>query len=180
VVRAFAKVRVEAFAAEATGGDLVEALKRIAMAEGPGKFRANDAYATAKSCAAWWAAALARQLPTGMTVNAVSPGLTTGTNSLRNMPWISRVTMPLITKLLGIGGSVEQAARHYVDAANYDDTVTGKFFAAPAGKLVGPVEVQTQPHIVNRRLQDAAFETIGALAGGAKLAARPPRAGVEG
>ncbi|CUK18108.1 short chain dehydrogenase [Ruegeria denitrificans] len=97
-------IDVEAFATKATGGNLVEAIKRIAKAEGPGKFRANDAYATAKACVAWWTAALAQRLPAGMTVNAISPGLTPSTNNGRNMPWIARVIIPRMMKLLGMSG----------------------------------------------------------------------------
>ncbi len=164
-------IDVESFAAKTTDGDLVEALKRIAKAKGPGKFRPNDVYATAKACVAWWAAALARQLPPGMTVNAVSPGLTPTTNNARNSAWFARVVIPGIMKVLGIGGSAEEAAQNYIEVAKLDDTVTGKFFAAPAGKIAGPIVVQTQCHIINRRLQDATFEAIESLAGGTKLSA---------
>ena len=54
------------------------------MMESPIKFHSGNQYATVKLFAAWWAAELARKLPEGMTVNAVSPGSTPGTNADRS------------------------------------------------------------------------------------------------
>ena len=73
--------------------------------------------------------------------------------------------MKYIGRFFGMAGSVKQAARRYIDAITYDDTVTGIFFASPAGKLVGPVEVQRQDHILHRPNQDVAYQATVSLAG---------------
>ena len=44
-----------------------------------------------------------------------------------------------------------------------EQTVTGIFFACPAGKLVGPVEVQRQGHILHRPNQGAAYQATVSL-----------------
>ncbi len=51
------------------------------------KYVPNNAYADAKLVVAWWTAALARRLPFGMAVYAVSPGSSTATNVVRSAGW---------------------------------------------------------------------------------------------
>ena len=48
------------------------------------KYQPNRAFADAKLIVAWWAAALARRLPSGMAVYAVSPGGAPDTKAVRN------------------------------------------------------------------------------------------------
>ena len=55
-------------------GDLEATLEAIARYQPPYEANAMSIYVTAKVYVAWWAAALARRLPQGMVVNAVSPG----------------------------------------------------------------------------------------------------------
>ena len=65
---------VPAFAAKYHQGDRTAAVEAL-MRNGPNvKYVPNNAYADAKLIIAWWAAALARRLPSGMAVYAVSPG----------------------------------------------------------------------------------------------------------
>lgn len=123
-------------------------------------------YVTAKLIVAWWAAALARQLPAGMTVNAVSPGSAPGTSFGRDAPAAIRYLMAPVLKvigpLVGMGGSNEQAAMRYVDAAAYADHETGHFYATThRKKLVGPVSIQTWPgYFSDERLQEAALAAV--------------------
>ena len=73
--------------------------------------------------------------------------------------------MKLIGPLFGMAGSVSDAARRYVDAANFDATTTGKFFASPPGKLVGKLEEQKEAHFFNEQHQEASWNVIAQLAG---------------
>ncbi len=152
------------------GGDLEAALEANARIEPPYKFQAMDAYVTAKSYVAWWAAALARLLPAGMTVNAVSPGSAPATNFARNMPWFVRKLMPammaLVGSRMGIAGPVAKAAQRYLDVASFDDETSGQFFASPVGKMVGELEIQRSPHLLDHDKQDAGWQAITRLAGG--------------
>ena len=65
---------VPAFAAKYYRGDQTAAVEAL-LRNGPNvKYVPNNAYADAKLIIAWWTAALARRLPAGMAVYAVSPG----------------------------------------------------------------------------------------------------------
>src|SRR3984957_11681154 len=75
---------VDALAAKYHQGDLTAAMEAL-LRNGPNvKYVPNNAYADAKLFVAWWVAALARRLPSGMAVYAVSPGAATATNVVRN------------------------------------------------------------------------------------------------
>src|SRR5277367_5677081 len=75
---------VPAFAAKYFQGDRTAAIEAL-IRNGPNvKYVPNNAYADAKLIIAWWVAALARRLPSGMAVYAVSPGGATATKVVRN------------------------------------------------------------------------------------------------
>ena len=68
-----------AFAAKYHQGDRTAAVEAL-IHNGPNvRYVPNNAYADAKLIIAWWVAALARRLPSGMAVYAVSPGGATAT-----------------------------------------------------------------------------------------------------
>ena len=154
---------VEQIAKESFGNDPVAAIEALFRLEVPAqrKFTNMNEYVTSKLIVAWWAAALARRLPEGITVNAVSPGSTPGTGFARNAPaalrYLMLPAMKIVGPLMGMAGSTEQAARRYLDAADYADHETGHFYAtAHRKKLVGPVGIQTWPaYISDERLQEA-------------------------
>jgi NAD(P)-dependent dehydrogenase (short-subunit alcohol dehydrogenase family) len=135
--------------------------------EPPAKYKPGDTYATAKLFVAWWAAELARRLPNGMTVNAVSPGSTPDTNALRNAPFSMRYLMVPIFKVMpGMSHSVETGASRYLEVAAYGDDVTGKFFASRPKKMTGPlVEIQMD-HFDNPAGQRALWAVTTKVAGG--------------
>ena len=130
-----------------------------------------DEYVTARLVVAWWAAALARRLPNGMTVNAVSPGANVSTSFGRDAPLAMRAmmipAMKLLGPLLGMNGPVDRGARRYLDAAEYGADDTGHFYAtAHRRKAVGPVAVQTWPdHLADEKTQQAGFEATVRLTG---------------
>ncbi|MBN4668962.1 short-chain dehydrogenase, partial [Pandoraea nosoerga] len=73
-----------AFAAEYNRGDKTAAVEAL-IRNGPNvRYVPNNAYADAKLIVAWWVAALARRLPSGTAVYAVSPGAANATNVARN------------------------------------------------------------------------------------------------
>jgi NAD(P)-dependent dehydrogenase (short-subunit alcohol dehydrogenase family) len=153
------------------GGDRAAAFDALVRIKTPeqNKFANMNEYATAKLMVAWWAAALSRKLPAGMTVNAVSPGANAGTSLARDAPAAMRFILVPVIKVLGpvmkMNGPIDKGARRYLDAADYADDGTGHFYAtAKPKKAVGPVGVQTQPdYFTDETAQDAAFDAMVAM-----------------
>src|ERR1700759_3991724 len=78
------------FAAKYHYGNRTAAVEAL-IRNGPNvKYVPNNAYADSKLIIAWWVAALARRLPSGMAVDAVSPGGATGINVVRSAGWALR------------------------------------------------------------------------------------------
>src|SRR5271155_4740 len=75
---------VPAFAAKYFRDDQTAAVEALIRSRPNVKYAPNNAYADAKLIVAWWAAALARRLPSGMAVYAVSPGASNATKVARN------------------------------------------------------------------------------------------------
>ena len=152
----------------AVGGDLDMAMDAVARGDQPVTYGMNTTYGNAKTWVAWWVAALARQLPDGMVAVAVSPGSNPGTTFARHAPTSLRVMVSLL-KVIGplfkMAGPVADGAKRYVDAGMFGVEASGKFYASPAGKLVGPMEVQPQAHFHNQRLQDATWQSVVRLSG---------------
>ncbi len=153
------------------GGDRVAAIEGLARGQGPYKYVSFNEYVTAKLVVAWWAAALSRKLPTGMTANAVSPGSAPASGFARNTPLMMRIfmmpLMKIVGPLIGMAGPIESAARRYLDAADLGEQETGHFYAtADRKKLVGPVGIQTWPeYFVDEAGQEAGFEAVVKMTG---------------
>ncbi len=154
---------------EAVGGDIDAAMDAVARGDQPAGYSANSTYANAKLWVAWWAAALSRRVPDGMVVVAVSPGSAPGTTFARNISAPMRLVMipmmKVVGPLFGMAGSIAQGAQRYVDAGDFDTGASGKFWASPPGKAVGPLEVQTQAHFTDETLQEAAWDSVVRLTG---------------
>lgn len=159
------------------GGDMAAAMVAASIGQGQGRYKPNTAYANAKAYVAWWAAALAHRLPHGMGVYAVSPGAAMRTSFGRNMPFfMRRIMVPMMRILgpvMGISGSVAEGARRYVEAARFGEEESGGFYASPPGKMVGPLQRQETPHLLDHELQEAAWTAIVALTGSERLDLRP-------
>ena len=157
---------VEAVANDHHDGDRVAAIEALAKVRGPYSFNSNNEYVSSKMVVAWWAAALSRKLPAGMTVNAVSPGSVPGTNFARNASWMVRLLMvpmmKIVGPLMGMAGSIESAAARYVVAADFGDDETGHFYASEnRKKLVGPMAIQTWPeYFTDLTSQEAGFQAV--------------------
>jgi NAD(P)-dependent dehydrogenase (short-subunit alcohol dehydrogenase family) len=157
---------VPAFAAKYFRGDRTAAVEAL-IRSGPNvKYVPNNAYADAKLIIAWWVAALARRLPSGMAVYAVSPGGATATKVVRNAgPMLKYLFIPIVNLIPGMNQTPETAARRYLQASEFGTDVSGQFFASAQGKFSGPIEVQRQPHLYDRASQEAAWQAVVKVSG---------------
>ena len=130
------------------------------------KYEPNRTYADAKLIVAWWAAALARRLPSGMAVYAVSPGAATDTKVVRNAgPALKYLFIPIVNLIPGMNQTPETAARRYLQASEFGTDVSGQFFASAPKKLTGPIEAMRHPHFHDRANQEAAWQAVVKVSG---------------
>jgi NAD(P)-dependent dehydrogenase (short-subunit alcohol dehydrogenase family) len=155
-----------AFAAKYHHGDRTAAVEAL-IRNGPNvKYVPNNAYADAKLIIAWWVAALARRLPSGMAVYAVSPGGATATKVVRSAgPALRYLMIPIVNLIPGMNQTPETAARRYIQTSEFGTDVSGQFFASAKGKFSGPIEVQRQPHLHDRASQEAAWQAVVTVSG---------------
>ena len=162
---------IEKVAKDAFDGDRAAAIDALAHIKGPYEFFFMNEYVTAKMVVAWWAAALARRLPAGMTVNAVSPGGVVSTGFSRGMRPIMRIVMTpmllIIGSMMGMNGPVGPAASRYLDAADFGDENSGNFYAtAHRKKLIGPMGLQAWPeYFADQASQEAGFDAVVKMTG---------------
>ncbi len=157
---------VPSFAAKYFRGDQTTAVEAL-IRNGPHvKYVANTAYADAKLIIAWWVAALARRLPSGIAVYAVSPGASNATNVARNAgPLLKYLMIPIVNLIPGMNQTPEIAARRYLQASKLGTDVSGQFFASAQGKFSGPMEVQLQPHLLDGANQESAWQAVVNVSG---------------
>jgi len=162
----FSYTDVAALAATKYQGDRSAAVEALVRSGPNVKYQANRAYADAKIVVAWWAAALARRLPPGMAVYAVSPGSTPDTKGLRNAgPALKWLMVPLVKLIPGMSHTPETAAHRYLQASAFGTDVSGQFFASAPKKLTGPIEAMRQPHFHDRANQEAAWQAVVKVSG---------------
>jgi NAD(P)-dependent dehydrogenase (short-subunit alcohol dehydrogenase family) len=162
----FTYTDVPAFAAKYYRGDQAAAVEAL-IRNGPNvKYVPNNAYADAKLIIAWWVAALARRLPSGMAVYAVSPGGATDTKVVRNAGVVLKyLFIPIVNLIPGMNQTPETAARRYLQASEFGTDVSGQFFASAQGKFTGPIEAQRHPHLHDRASQEAAWQAVVNVSG---------------
>lgn len=155
-----------AFAAKYFRGDRTAAAEAL-IRNGPDvKYVPNNAYADAKLIIAWWVAALARRLPSGMAAYAVSPGGATATKVVRSAsPMLRFVFIPIVNVIPGMNQTPETAASRYIQASEFRVDASGQFFASAKGKFSGPIEVQREPHLHDRANQEAAWRAVVKVSG---------------
>ena len=155
-----------AFAAKFHQGNRTAAVEEL-IRNGPNvKYVPNNTYADAKLIIAWWTAALARRLPSGMAVYAVSPGGATATKVVRSAgPLLKYLFIPIVNLIPGMNQTPETAAGRYIQASEFGTDVSGQFFASAKGKFSGPIEVQLQPHLHDRASQEAAWQAVVKVSG---------------
>ena len=162
----FSYTDVPAFAAKYHQGDRTAAVEAL-LRSGPNvRYTPNHAYADAKLTIAWWVAALARRLPSGMAVYAVSPGAATDTKVVRSAgPVLKYLFIPIVNLIPGMNQTPETAARRYLQASEFGTDVSGQFFASAQGKFTGPIEAQRHPHLHDRASQEAAWQAVVRVSG---------------
>jgi NAD(P)-dependent dehydrogenase (short-subunit alcohol dehydrogenase family) len=162
----FTYTDVPVFAAKYYRGDQAAAVEAL-IRNGPNvKYVPNNAYADAKLIIAWWVAALARRLPSGMAVYAVSPGGATDTKVVRNAGVVLKyLFIPIVNLIPGMNQTPETAARRYLQASEFGTDVSGQFFASAQGKFSGPIEAQRHPHLHDRASQEAAWQAVVKVSG---------------
>jgi NAD(P)-dependent dehydrogenase (short-subunit alcohol dehydrogenase family) len=162
----FSYTDVPAFAAKSYRGDQTAAVEAL-IRNGPNvKYVPNNAYADAKLIVAWWVAALARRLPSGMAVYAVSPGAATATKVSRQAGLaVKYLFIPIANLIPGMNQTPETAARRYLQASEFGTDVSGQFFASAQGKFSGPIEAQRHPHLHDRASQEAAWQAVVKVSG---------------
>jgi NAD(P)-dependent dehydrogenase (short-subunit alcohol dehydrogenase family) len=172
-VPTFSVVDLPTLARKDFDGDLDAAAVSLIRQDGQRKYKPAAAYANAKLFVAWWAAALARRLPDGMTVNAVSPGSAPDTGAARHANFfMRRVMMPVMKKAparFGMAAPVSVAAARYVEAADFGEDVNGEFFASAPKKMTGPIERVQLPPVLDRASQEAAWNATVSIAGGVEV-----------
>ena len=162
----FSFTDVAAFAVKHHQGNRTAAIEAL-LRNGPNvKYVPNRAYADAKLIIVWWVAALARRLPSGMAVYAVSPGSAPDTEVARNAgPALKWLMIPLVKRIPGMAQTTETAAQRYIQASEFGTDVSGQFFASAPGKLTGPIEGMHHPHFHDRTNQEAAWQAVVRVSG---------------
>jgi NAD(P)-dependent dehydrogenase (short-subunit alcohol dehydrogenase family) len=124
------------------------------------------AYGQVKYLGALWMAALARK-HTDRRFITMSPGNTSGTEALRNLPvplriLAQRVLMPYVAPALGVGHKLEDGAKRLATAVTDESLQSGVFYASAANTITGPFMDQADiiPDLRNPMTQDHAYEAI--------------------
>ncbi|KAF5541758.1 NAD(P)-binding domain-containing protein [Fusarium mexicanum] len=162
----FSFTDVAALAAQHHQGDRAAAIEALLQSGPSVKYTAHRAYADAKLIIVWWVAALARHLPSGMAVYAVSPGSAPDTQASRNAGLaIKWVLLPVLKVIPGMSQNPETAARRYLQAYEFGTDVSGLFYASPPKKVTGPIEAMQHPHLHDYDNQEAAWRAVVKVSG---------------
>jgi len=162
----FSYTKVADFAVKYHHGNRIDAVEELVRSGPNVKYESNRAYADAKIFVAWWAAALARRLPNGMAVYAVSPGSAPDTLATRHVTGLTKwVMIPLVKHIPSMYQTPETAARRYLQASKFGTDVSGQFFASAPKKFTGQMEAMLQPHLNDHEDQEAAWKAIARVSG---------------
>merc|ERR1711916_254750 len=129
------------------------------------------AYADAKFLGASWCRKMASESGDAFTTVWISPGATSGTDVLRDQPYLMRMAMahimPTILPLFGLQHSLTDGALRYVAAMEGEVGNSGDILGSSAKKLAGPVEDQTvlNPRMVAQPVQNEVWRILTDLAG---------------
>ena len=124
-----------------------------------------DIYANIKLTAALWMGSMARQHPHIRFVT-MSPGGTTGTNGMDDLPFLKKLFFKHIggtlMPIFGMMHNVETGARRYVEGVLNPKFESGRFYASGLGSPTGPVVDQTtiDGELGNVVIQDNANQAV--------------------
>lgn len=120
-----------------------------------------DIYGTIKLTGALWMASMSRQHP-HLRFVTMSPGGTTGTNGMDDLPFLKKLFFKyvggLFMPMLGMMHSVDKGAKRYLDGLFDPRFESGHFYASQAGSPTGPVvdQLTIEPSLGNITAQDNA------------------------
>lgn len=101
-----------------------------------------DIYANVKLTATLWMGSMARQHPHIRFVT-ISPGGTTGTNGMDDLPFLKKLFFKhiggVLMPIFGMMHGVETGAKRYVDGLLNPKFESGRFYASAGGSPTGPV-----------------------------------------
>ena len=126
------------------------------------------AYGQAKYLGVLWMSALARRHPE-LRLLTVSPGNTTGTDGVRDLPPLFRVfmqrVMPRVGPLFGFSHPVEVGAKRLVDGLVDGSLHSGRFYASAQNTISGPLVDQADilADFADESIQDHAYAAIHAF-----------------
>lgn len=126
------------------------------------------AYGQVKYLGALWMSALARQHP-DLRLLTVSPGNTTGTDAVRQLPTVLRVfmqrVMPRVGPMFGISHPLEVGTKRLVDGLVGSSLDSGRFYASAQKTLSGPLFDQADivADFSDETIQDHAYAAIHAF-----------------
>ncbi|MEM7291619.1 MAG: SDR family NAD(P)-dependent oxidoreductase [Pseudomonadota bacterium] len=133
------------------------------------KFGSNgdplDIYANVKLTAALWMGSMARQYPHIRFVT-MSPGGTTGTNGMDDLPFLKKLFFKhiggILMPILGMMHGVETGAKRYVDGLLNPQFESGRFYASDVGSPTGALVDQTliDADLGNNAFQDNANRAV--------------------
>ncbi len=66
---------------------------------------------------------------------------------------------------MGVAAPVSTGANRYISAVDMPDKDNGKFFASPAGKMIGDLTEQKTEYLLDETKRKSAWNTIVKLAG---------------
>ena len=157
---------VPAFAAKYYRGDQTAAVEAL-LRNGPNvKYVPNNAYADAKLIIAWWVAALARRLPSGMAVYAVSARWgDRHQGGAKRWPAVEVSVYPNRGPLSRHESDAGDRGPSVPPGVGVGTDVSGQFFASAQGKFTGPIEAQRHPHLHDRASQEAAWQAVVKVSG---------------
>lgn len=124
-----------------------------------------DVYSYIKLVATYWMGAMAKKHPHIRFVT-MSPGGTTGTNGMDNLPFVKKIFFKhvggLLMPIFGMMHSVETGAKRYVDGLLNPKFQSGHFYASASESPTGPVVDQASRYqqFSNSSFQDNAYEAI--------------------
>lgn len=124
-----------------------------------------DIYGAIKLTGVMWMGAMARQYP-HIRFISMSPGGTTGTNGMDDLPFMKKLFFKYIggtlMPLFGMMHNVETGAKRYVDGVLDEKFETGHFYASRTGSPTGPVidQVEIDRSLANHDFQDNASQAV--------------------
>lgn len=123
------------------------------------------AYGTVKLTAALWMSSMARQ-HADIRFVTMSPGGTTGTNGMDDLPFLKKVFFKhiggVLMPLFNMMHSVDKGAKRYVDGLQDPQFKSGRFYASKSKSPTGPVIDQAAiwPTLNNQAFQDNAKQAL--------------------